>query len=380
MGSLYWRVLGVVPYPGQMPTTTIEAQMNQYLEWLHRVDGSDLLLMADTSPMMRVDGRLAPVNQVEPLSAQEVEGLILSLLDSFQIEKYRLEKEIDFSFNWRGVARLRGNAFFQRGTMALSLRRIPVEIPSFGELGLPPAVERMVELPQGLILVTGPTGSGKSTTLASMIDRINEIRNCHILTIEDPIEYVHENKNSAVTQREVGEDTMTFERGLRSALREDPDVLLLGEMRDLDSIQTAMTIAETGHLVFATLHTNDSAQAIDRIIDVFPADKQQQIRVQLAGCLQGVIFQRLIPKRGAGMVAAYEVLVANFGVRNLIKTGKTDQLRNAITMHQDDGMQTFEKALNNLVARGDIDFDEATAWSLFPNEIVDPEVARLKQK
>jgi twitching motility protein PilT len=348
------------------------ARIYEYLDWIHDHDATDLLIMVDTPPMARIDGKLIAIPNESVLDAKDVEELVLGVLEPAQAESYLAEKEVDFSFNWSGVARFRGNAFFQRGTMAVALRRIPLDIPTFNELGLPKAAEELVHLPQGLILITGPTGSGKSTTLASMIDRINNERRCHILTIEDPIEYVHQNAISAVTQREVGEDTNSFERGLRSALREDPDVLLLGEMRDLESIQTAMTIAETGHLVFATLHTNDTAQAIDRVIDVFPAEKQQQIRIQLAGCLQAVIFQRLIPKVNGGMVAAYEVLLANFAVRNLIKSGKTSQIRNAITTHQEEGMQTFEMALNGLVANGQITYDEAKAWSLLPDEIVRP--------
>ncbi len=353
-----------------MAETSID--LNDLLERLHKVEGTDLLIMADAPVLARVDGTISPLHDEKPLTAKEAASLILSALNERQTDEYQKEKEVDFSFNWRGVARFRGNAFIQKSTMALSLRRIPLQIPTFDDLGSPPVFEKLVGLPQGLILVTGPTGSGKSTTLAAMIDRINSQRGCHILTIEDPIEYVHENKLAAVTQREVGVDTNSFERGLRSALREDPDVLLLGEMRDLESIQTAITIAETGHLVFATLHTNDTSQAVDRIIDVFPAEKQQQVRVQLAGCLQAVIFQRLIPRSGSGMVAAYEVLLANFGVRNMLKSGKTSQLRNAISTHQGEGMVTFEQSLNALVADGTVTYDEAVAWSMFPNEIIKP--------
>lgn len=251
----------------------------------------------------------------------------------------------------------------------MALRLIPYHIPSFEELGMPAVVERLCALRHGLVLVTGPTGSGKSTTLASIIDRINTERACHVLTIEDPIEYVHKHKRSAVNQRELGEDTPTFEGALRAALREDPDVLLVGEMRDLETIQLALTIAETGHLVFATLHTNDTSQALDRIVDVFPSDRQQQIRVQLAGSLSAIVYQQLMPREGGGRVAAFEVLVATYPVRNLIKEGKTRQIRNVLTTGQRDGMQTFEMSLSELVAQGMITHEDATTRSVYPNEI-----------
>jgi twitching motility protein PilT len=251
----------------------------------------------------------------------------------------------------------------------MALRVIPYEIPGFDELGIPPAVEHLVNLPMGLVIVTGPTGSGKSTTLAAMLDYINRRRACHIVTIEDPIEYVHGNHRSAVSQREVGNDTESFPRALRSALREDPDVLLVGEMRDLESISTTLTIAETGHLVFATLHTNDSAQAIDRIVDIFPSDRRDQIQVQLASTLEGVIYQRLVPRIGGGLVAAYEVLFASHAVRNLVREGKTRQLRNVISTHQTEGMQTLEMALTHLVAVGLVDYETALKVSLFPKEV-----------
>jgi twitching motility protein PilT len=230
-------------------------------------------------------------------------------------------------------------------------------------------VRRLVELPQGFVLVTGPTGGGKSTTLASMIDWINTHRRCHILTIEDPIEYVHEHKLSAVNQREIGSDSPSFDQALRSALREDPDVLLVGEMRDLTSIQAALTIAETGHLVFATLHTNDSAQALDRIVDVFPSDRRTQIQVQLAHVLSGVVYQRLLPRTNGGLVAAFEVMVGNEAVRNLVREGKTKQLRNVITTHRQEGMRTLEMSLNELVQAGVIDAETAQVASLYPREV-----------
>jgi twitching motility protein PilT len=251
----------------------------------------------------------------------------------------------------------------------LALRIIPYEIPSFDELGLPAVVERLVRLPQGLVLVTGPTGAGKSTTLAAMIDWINDHRACHIITIEDPIEYVHRHKRSAIDQREVGIDTDSFERALRSAFREDPDVLLVGEMRDLETIRAALTLAETGHLVFATLHTNDAAQTVDRIVDVFQSEQQAQIRLQLAGSLQAIISQRLVPRADGGMAAAFEVLVATYAVRNIVRDGRSNQLRNVIVTGAQEGMQTLEMSLSYLVSSGQCTHEEAATHTLYPNDI-----------
>jgi twitching motility protein PilT len=257
----------------------------------------------------------------------------------------------------------------------MALRIIPQRIPSFEELRLPPILADFCDLTQGLVLVTGPTGSGKSTTLAAMIDRINASRECHILTIEDPVEYVHRHRRSAVSQREIGVDTPSFPDALRAALREDPDVILVGEMRDLETIQFALTIAETGHLVFATLHTNDAAQAIDRVSDVFPPDRQTQIRVQLAASLSGVVAQRLAPAAAGGLVAAFEVLVANPAVKNLIREGKTHQLRNIIMGGSSEGMQTLETSLNQLVAAQLVSVEEAIARAVQPREIRTRETA-----
>ena len=257
---------------------------------------------------------------------QAIAALLTTELHAELYEK----KEVDFSFSYRDTHRFRGNCFIQQGIVALSLRSIPLAIPSFDTLLLPWGCEHFCSLPQGLVLVTGPTGSGKSTTLASMIDYINAQRAVHILSIEDPIEYVHTHKVGVVNQREVGFDTDTFHRALRAALREDPDVILVGEMRDPETIQFALTLAETGHLVFATLHTNDAAQALDRICDVFPHERQAQIKVQLAASLAGVISQRLVPKVDGGMVAAFEVLIAKDAVRNLVREGKTHQIRNVM--------------------------------------------------
>ena len=342
------------------------------LEQLWDSKGTDLLITPGVSPMLRIDGDLTRMEGFGPLTGAETSSLVAQLLTPQQSGLFATRTEVDFSFTWREQARLRGNAFRTKGEAALSLRLIPHRIPSFEDLGIPPVIERFSQLRQGLVLVTGPAGSGKSTTLASMIDRINATRACHIITIEDPIEYVYEHKLAAVNQREVGDDTESFPMALRSALREDPDVLLVGEMRDLESIQFALTIAETGHLVFATLHTNDTAQALDRIVDVFPADRQAQIRLQLANALTGIVYQRLMPRVGGGLVAAYEVLVANSAVRNLVKEGKTNQLRNVVGTHQSEGMQTLEKSLSGLVAAGTVDLETARLVSLYPKEVEAP--------
>jgi twitching motility protein PilT len=331
--------------------------------------GTDLLLTAGNPPMVRVDGDLQPMEGIGPITVKGAEAVLKQLMTAEQLAEFHTGREVDFSFTWREVARLRGNAFLASGKVGLSLRLISHAIPTFEELGLPDVLRRFTQLRQGLVLVTGPTGAGKSTTLATMINKINTDRACHIITIEDPVEYVYENHRAVVNQREVGTDTESFARALRAALREDPDVLLVGEMRDLESIQFALTLAETGHLVFATLHTNDTAQALDRIVDVFPSDRQAQIRVQLANALTGIVYQRLMPRIGGGIVAAYEVLVANSAVRNLIKEGKTNQIRNIVSTHSTEGMQTLEKDLTGLVAVGVVDVETARLVSLYPKEV-----------
>jgi twitching motility protein PilT len=351
---------------------TVSVSADELLDQLWESKGTDLLLTPGLSPMVRVDGDLSRMEGYGPVDGADTERLMRELMTAAQGEAFDTGLEVDFSFTWRAQARLRGNAFRTKGEVGLSLRLIPHEIPTFEDLGLPPIIERFASLRQGLVLVTGPTGAGKSTTLASVIDRINATRACHIITIEDPIEYVYEHQMAAVSQREVGDDTESFPRALRSALREDPDVLLVGEMRDLESISFALTLAETGHLVFATLHTNDTAQALDRIVDVFPSDRQAQIRVQLANALTGIVYQRLLPRSGGGLVAAFEVLVANSAVRNLIKEGKTNQLRNVVSTHQTEGMQTLEKSLSALVADGTVELDSARLVSLFPKEVEAP--------
>jgi twitching motility protein PilT len=344
-------------------------RIDQLLGILWDAHGTDLLLTVGMPPQVRVDSSLTPVRDHAVLTAQDTEELLDELLTDVQRDAWKTQWEYDFSFSWRDNARVRGNAFTQRGVTAVALRMIPRDIPSMDMLGLPPVIGHLARQHQGMVLMTGPTGSGKSTTLASVIDMINIERACHIITVEDPIEYVHDHKRSAVNQREVGTDTASFPDALRSVLREDPDVLLVGEMRDLDSIRFALTVAETGHLVFATLHTNDTAQSLARMIDVFPADQQAQIRVQLAASLSCVVYQRLIPRIGGGMVAAYEVLVANSAVRNLIKEGKTHQLRNSLVTGSRDGMVTFEQSLSGLIQAGVVTYDDAVARSLYPKDI-----------
>jgi twitching motility protein PilT len=351
--------------------------IESWLEELWDARGTDLLLTSNTPPMIRVDGEMRPVTDGAPLTHDRVEEIVHAVMGEEMVERFVAEREADFAFSWRENARLRCNAYHQRESCALALRMIPYQIPTFDELGLPKVVERLVNLPMGLVIVTGPTGSGKSTSLAAMLDYINRHRKCHIVTIEDPIEYVHRNHVAAVSQREVGSDTKSFQRALRSVLREDPDVLLVGEMRDLESIATTITIAETGHLVFATLHTNDSAQALDRIVDIFPSDRRDQIQVQLSAVLEGVVYQRLIRRVGGGLIAAYEVLTANHAVRNLVREGKTRQLRNVITTHQSEGMQTIEMALTDLIEAGQIDYEAALGVSLHPKEVGKPSSATV---
>ena len=347
----------------------IGSRIDQLLSDLWQAGGTDLLLSVGLPPMLRVDGTLRPAAGAASLTPEDTDALLAEVLTADQVRAWDVRHEYDFSFSWRDNARIRGNAFTQRGLTAVALRMIPRSIPSPQSLGLPRVLHDLALRHQGLILMTGPTGSGKSTTLASLVDLINRTRGCHIITIEDPIEYVHDHQQSVVNQREVGTDTASFPDALRSVLREDPDVLLVGEMRDLESIRFALTVAETGHLVFATLHTNDTAQSVGRMIDVFPAEQQAQIRVQLAAALSCVVYQRLVPKVDGGMVAAYEVLVATPAVRNLIKEGKTHQLRNSVVTGAQDGMVTLEQSLSRLIQQGVVTEAEAAARSLYPKDI-----------
>jgi twitching motility protein PilT len=345
---------------------TIEEGIAQLVEQ----GASDLLLSCGSPPRMRKDGQLELFERDAPqLTPADTERLIRGVLDVADWKLLQKKRQVDFAFTWRDQARVRGNAYYQRDSLAAAFRLLPLEIPSFDLLGMPESVHRLLERLQGLILVTGPTGSGKSTTQAAIIDHINKTRPYHIITFEDPIEYIHKHRLSIVDQRQVGEDTPSFAEGLRSAFREDPDVVLIGEMRDLDTMQTALTIAETGHLVIATLHTNDAPQAINRILDSFVGAQQQQIKVQLAGCLVGVIYQQLVKAVGGGRVAAFEVLVANTAVRSLIKEGKVDQIRSVLQTSVREGSQTLERSLNQLLRAGVISERDARSRSMYPNEI-----------
>ncbi|GAA1770878.1 PilT/PilU family type 4a pilus ATPase [Luedemannella helvata] len=350
----------------------VGSRVDALLEAVWRAGGTDLLLTVGQAPQVRIHGDLTAVWGYPLLTPEDTRGLLTELLVPAELASLSQRQEYDFSFTWRDTARIRGNVFSQRGRTAIALRIVPRQVPTMDQLGLPPALYDFTRQHQGLILVTGPTGSGKSTTLAAMVNQINADRACHILTIEDPIEYVHDHRRATVNQREVGSDTDSFAHALRAALRADPDVLLVGEMRDLESIRFALSIAETGHLVLASLHTNDTSQALARVIDVFPAEQQAQVRTQLAAALTGIVYQRLIPRLGGGLIAAYEVLIANPAVRNLIKEGKTHQLRNSLLTGQREGMVSFEQSVSALVRDGVIGYDDAVARSLYPKEVEVP--------
>jgi twitching motility protein PilT len=339
------------------------------LEEVVKRKASDLHLQVGLPPMIRTDGALIPVAGADVLSDEAVETLIFAILDEDQKQILLKDKEFDFSFAFGELGRFRVNAFHERGNLAAALRLIPNEILTIEQLGLPPIVNKFADYPRGLILVTGPTGSGKSTTLAAMVHKINMERADHIITIEDPIEYTHRSKKSVIVQREVHYDTYSFSAALRSALRQDPDVVLIGEMRDLETIASAITIAETGHLVFATLHTNSAAQSIDRMIDVFPPHQQPQIRSQLSNILMAVASQRLIPQIGGGRIAAAEILIATPAVRNSIREGKTHQLEAVIQTGSEFGMQSMDKTLVNMVHNGTISYDDARSVAVDIEEL-----------
>lgn len=334
------------------------------LEECIRQRASDLHLQVGLPPILRVDGVLRPMTTFPLLDNEMVQQLVFSTLDEDQQKILLKDKEFDYSFAFGDMGRFRVNAFHEKGNMAGAFRLIPNEILSIQELGLPGVVEDFANRPNGLVLITGPTGSGKSTTLAALIDKVNAERAVHIITIEDPIEFTHKSKRALVAQREVHYDTFSFSAALRSILREDPDVVLIGEMRDLETIRAAITVAETGHLVFATLHTNSAAQSIDRMVDVFPAHQQPQIRAQLANILVGICSQRLIPSIDGGRVAVAEVLVANSAVRAIIREGKTHQLDMTIQTGADQGMQTMDRELAKYVKAGIISYDIAREYAV----------------
>ena len=335
------------------------ATLPDLLKTMVEMDGSDLHIATNTPPQIRVNGKLTRL-QLPELQPAETKGLVYSVLTDTQKKRFEETLELDFSFGIRGLARFRCNLFNQRGAVGAVYRLIPEKIRSFGDLGLPAVLGSLAERPRGLVLVTGPTGSGKSTTLAAMIDKINSERHEHILTIEDPIEYIHPHKNCLVNQREVHSDTNGFSVALRAALREDPDVVLIGEMRDLETIESALRIAETGHLTFATLHTNSAAQTINRIIDVFPAHQQGQIRTQLSLVLEGIVCQALLPKANGGRVVSLEILIPTPAIRNLIREDKVHQIYSAMQTGQEKvGMQTANQALASLHLSGKITLDTA---------------------
>jgi twitching motility protein PilT len=339
------------------------------LEEVVKKKASDLHLQVGLPPMLRIDGSLTPVTGAEALSDEAMETLIFAILDEDQKQILLKDKEFDFSFAFGDLGRFRVNAFHERGNLAAALRLIPNEILTIEQLGLPPIVNKFAEYPRGLVLVTGPTGSGKSTTLAAMLHKINNERAEHVITIEDPIEYTHRSKKSVIVQREVHYDTYSFSAALRSALREDPDVVLIGEMRDLETIASAITIAETGHLVLATLHTNSAAQSIDRMIDVFPPHQQPQVRSQLSNILMAICSQRLIPAIGGGRMAAAEILVATPAVRNIIREGKSHQLEAVIQTGAEFGMQSMDKTLVSMIHNGTITYDEARNYAVDLEEL-----------
>lgn len=344
--------------PVQAPLST-DVTIEVLLEECIKHNASDLHLQAGLPPVLRIDGVLRPMTTYPVLDDMTVQQLVFSTLDANQKVILKKDKEFDYSFAFGDLGRFRVNAFYERGNMAAAFRLIPNNIRSIEDLGLPGVVATFAEKPNGLVLVTGPTGSGKSTTLAALIDKINTEKALHIITIEDPIEFTHRSKRSVVAQREVHYDTFSFAAALRSILREDPDVVLIGEMRDLETIQAAITVAETGHLVFATLHTNSAAQSIDRMIDVFPAHQQPQIRAQLANILVGICSQRLVPAVDGGRIAVTEILVTNSAVRSIIREGKTHQLDMTIQTGMSQGMQTMDRELARLVNAGVINFDVA---------------------
>jgi len=322
---------------------------------------SDLHLTAGLPPMLRVDGRLSPMS-FDNLTPIECQRLIYSILDDHQISTFESKHELDFSHGIAKVARFRVNLYVQRGSVGAAFRLVPRRVASFDELSLPGAVRALTSRTSGLILVTGRAGSGKSTTLAAMVDYINSFRSCHVMTIEDPIEYVHQHRQAMINQRELGSDTYDMFSALRAVVREDPDIILIGEMRDLETIDAALKIAETGHLVLATLHTRNAPQSVDRIIDVFPSHHQEQIRVLLASTLEAVIAQQLLPKIGQiGRVPAVEVMIATAGIRNLIREGKTHQIYSLMETGGDLGMQTMDRALASLVRSGMVSEEEAVS-------------------
>ena len=348
------------------------SSLHQLLKSMVEKGGTDLHVTTNSPPIIRVDGILVPVNHPS-LTAVETKKLAYSILTDAQKHRFEENLELDLSFGIKSLARFRANIYVQRGAVAAAFRRIPYEILGFRELGLPPAVETLCDRPRGLVLVTGPTGSGKSTTLAAMLDKVNREKALHIITIEDPVEYLHTHKKAMVNQRELHSDTLSFPNALRSVLREDPDVVLIGEMRDLETIESALRIAETGHLTFATLHTNSAPQTINRIVDVFPEHQQSQVRAQLSFVLEGIVCQSLLQRAsGKGRALVTEILVPNPAIRNLIREDKIHQVYSMMQAGQvKHGMQTFNQSLATLYHRRMITLQTALAYSSYPDELQD---------
>ncbi|HEY2065265.1 MAG TPA: type IV pilus twitching motility protein PilT [Gemmatimonadaceae bacterium] len=353
------------------PVIASSVNLRVLLEEMIERDASDLHITAGERPKMRIDGEIQSSKLEFVMSPKDTLQLAYSVLTENQKKRFEMEDELDFSFGIQNLARFRGNVFKQRGCVSMVIRQIPFSIKTFEDLKLPDVIRKMAERPRGLVLVTGPTGSGKSTTLAAMIDKINKERRGHIITVEDPIEFIHRHQGCIVNQREVGSDTKSFQASLKYALRQDPDVILIGEMRDLDTIQAALTISETGHLAFATLHTNSAAEAINRIIDVFPSHQQSQVRAQLAFVLEGVITQTLLPKaKGRGRAMAAEILVVTPAVRALIRDDKIHQIYSTMQSGKKFGMQTMNDALYGLYMSREVALEECLRASHDPNEFL----------